>query len=621
MTNPETTTVSFSIRRALMLGTLMLAAILALGAGNADAPFAPSTLEDHVSFLASDALAGRLTGSPGAKAAADYIIERLEELGATPLPGNDGFRTTFDYTSGSRDTGSEITVTRAGRSTSSKGEANLLALTFSDNATVSGPVVFAGYGLSVPEGTDKETQFGYDSYFGLDVKDKVVVVLRYQPEDTDQATRAHLARYSGLRYKAMTAREHGAAGLLVVTGPHSPNAGETIPIAFDTAAAGSGITAASISGEVAQALFAASDTSLADAQKALDTANPHATGFDLPEVEVTLNVAIERQRSTGYNVVGVLPGGRGDVAEPWVVLGAHYDHLGTGRSGNSLARDSEKGGIHPGADDNASGVAAVLEAGRFLAGRERARNIVLAFWSGEELGLLGATDFVNDKDLDPTATMAYVNFDMVGRSTNNKLSVQAVGSSPEWKKILERRNVPVGFDLQLVEDPYLPTDSAAFDRADVPTLNFFTGSHADYHRPSDTADLLNYEDLARVARLGALVALDLAQADEPLEFARVERKRESGGDRDTVRAYTGTIPDYATEVEGLLLGGVMPGGPAEEAGLKEGDVIVRFGEQTITNIYDYTYALDAAKPDVPLEVIYMRGDERIETTLTPRARK
>ena len=170
-------------------------------------------------------------------------------------------------------------------------------------------------------------------------------------------------------------------------------------------------------------------------------------------------------------------------------------------------------------------------------------------------------------------------------------------------------------------DPYLPTDTSSFNNAGVPTVNLFSGSHEDYHRPTDTADLINYDDLERVARFAALLTRRAANQTEPLEFARVERTLQQGGSRDTVRAYTGTIPDYASEVEGLLLGGVMEGGPAAEAGLEAGDVIVEFAGQTIANIYDYTYALDAVKIDEPIEVVYVRDGERHTTTLTPRARR
>jgi hypothetical protein len=584
-------------------------ALVVVAAGSA---LADSTRE-HVEYLASDDLQGRLTGSPGASRAAEYLEGELKELGAEPLSGTDSFRLPFEFTAGVNDLGSSVAV---GSNDVWSGD-DVRALSFSDSSEVSGEVVFAGYGLVVPDGQD----FGYDSYATLDIEDKIVLILRYFPEDVDQETRALLSRYSGLRYKALNARQRGAKAVLLVTGPNSPNAGETVPMSFDTAIAGSGIVAASITDRVAAQILDSTGRTLGELQTELDTANPHVTGFAIDDLEIGSEVAVEREKRTAYNVVGVLPAtGEGSDDKPFVVLGAHFDHLGLGANGNSLAGKDEMGKPHLGADDNASGVAAVLTAGDALMQSERDRHIVLAFWSGEELGLLGSTQFVNEGPLPMENIAAYINFDMVGRSSENKLTLQAVGTSSVWRGLIERSNVPVGFDVSLQDDPYLPTDSSAFHQAEVPTLNFFTGSHTDYHRPSDSAEKINYEDLERISRLGVLIASKIAAADAAPDFTQVERKVESGGDRDSVRAFTGTIPDYATEVEGLLLSGVIEGGPAEQAGLQKGDVIVEFGEQSIANIYDYTYALDAVKIDVPIQVVYLRDGERMETTITPRAR-
>jgi len=577
-----------------------------------------SALESHVTTLASPEFGGRLTGTEGERRAAAYLSEQLVALGAEPLPGEDDLLLDFEFTSGTRDTGSTIRIETEDGDAAFSDHTQIQALGFSDSTEVEGEAVFAGYGIRVPDSQD----FGYDSYATLDVNGKIAVVLRYVPEDLEGEARAILNRYSGLRYKALTAREEGAVGLLVLTGPRSPNAGETIPMAFDTAAAGSGVAAASIGGDAANALFAGTGRELEEIQKSFDGGNPHNAGFELPGVRVTLKTEIERERSTARNVVAVLPGGKAEtLARPWVVVGAHYDHLGRGRGGNSLARPDEKDAIHLGADDNASGTAAVLEAARQLGELGHDRNIALAFWSGEELGLLGSADFVDDAVIPVDQIAAYVNLDMVGRVRDNRLTVQAVGSSPDWTGLVEAANVPVGFDLGVQTDPYLPTDTSSFNNAGVPTVNLFSGSHEDYHRPTDTADLINYDDLERVARFAALLTRRAANQAEPLEFVKVERTLQQGGSRDTVRAYTGTIPDYASEVEGLLLGGVMEGGPAAEAGLQGGDVIVEFAGQTIANIYDYTYALDAVKVDEPIEVVYVRDGERHTTTLTPRARR
>ena len=572
----------------------------------------------HIEALAADDLQGRLTGSEGAQRAADYIVEQLAELGAVPLPGYDGFRLPFKFTAGVSDAGSAVAIN--GGSRWDEGD-QVQALSFSDSAEVEGEVVFAGYGLVVPESQD----FGYDSYATLDVTDKIVVVLRYFPEDVDRDLRGILSRYSGLRYKAMAARQRGAKALLVLAGPRSPNAGVTVPMTFDTAIAGSGIVAASVGRAVGAAIFSYVTHRTLDAiQAELDTGNPHVAGFVIDGLRLTLDVKVAREARTGYNVAGYLPPSNAVPAsseeKPYVLLGAHYDHLGLGLQGNSLARDSERGTVHNGADDNASGVAAVIEAGRVLAGVERRRGIILAFWSGEELGLLGSASFVASEPVPMAEISAYLNFDMVGRARDNRLALQAVGSSPAWEGLIERANVPVGFDVQIQADPYLPTDVMSLNGADVPSLNFFTGSHEDYHRPSDVPAAINYEDLDRVIRLGALIARNVANRDAALEFVRVEQVA-TQGQRASLRAFTGTIPDYTSAVDGLRLSGVIEGGPAAVAGLREGDVIVEFAGQSITNIYDYTYALDAVKIDESLTVVFLRDGERHEIAMTPTARR
>ena len=578
-----------------------------------------SRTRTHVETLASDKLEGRLTGSPGEKLAADYLVAELKRMGAQPLPGMKDFRIPFTFTAGSKDAGTTMTVTTADKKiTTVNGSASVQALSFSDNAEASGAVVFAGYGLVVPDSQN----FGYDSYAGLDVKDKIVVVLRYFPEDADQKTRGILARYADLRYKAQAARQRGAKGLLVVTGPRSPNAGAVVPMSFDTAISGSGLVAASISGDAAAPIFAAAGKPLEGVQKELDSGNPHVAGFAIANLQVTVNAKIHREQQTGHNVAGYLPasGPVTGVSKPWIALGAHYDHLGRGGAGNSLADKQDLNQIHHGADDNASGTATVLAIGDALTKQPRRRHLVLAFWSGEELGLLGSAAFVAKPPVPLDQMAAYINYDMVGRVNDNKLTVQATGTSGTWPKLLEQANVAAGFDLTLQEDPYQPTDVSSFNGAGVPCLTFFTGAHQEYHKPSDTADKINYEDLARVGEFGAAIVKRLMDAPDAPLFTKVEQKMESGG-RTGLRLFTGTIPDYATEVKGLLLGGVIGGGPAEQAGLQKGDVIVEIAGQSITNVYDYTYALELLKIGQPAKVVYMRNGEKRETTLTPAARK
>jgi hypothetical protein len=599
------------------LGTISCAmsavAALAIFAGAADTP---SKTRAHVQALASEKLEGRLAGSAGERLAADYIVGELQKIGAKPLPGQRDYRLPFEFTAGTKDGGSRVTI--GGRTFST--ERDVRALSFSDNGEVSGEVVFAGYGIVVPDTQD----FGYDSYAALDVKDKIVVVLRYFPEDADQKTRQILARYADLRYKAMAARQRGARAMLVVTGPRSPNAGETVPMSFDTALAGSGIVAASISAGVAKEIFAPlPDKTLESIQQPFDSGNPHAVGFAVPGPKISLAAAVQRERKTGQNVVAYLPASEptGPKPKPWIVVGAHYDHLGHGEAGNTLAGKDDAGKVHSGADDNASGSAAVLAIAATVAKQPRPRHVLCAFWSGEELGLIGSNAFATRAPIPLDQIAAYLNFDMVGRMQDNKLNVQATGSSPAWGRILEQANVAAGFDLQLQEDPYQPTDVATFNGAGIPALSFFTGTHVDYHKPSDNADKIDYEDLDRVVEFAVAIVHRVGDAAEAPQFTKVEQQMQPGGGRAGVRVFTGTIPDYATDAKGLLLSGVIGGGPAEQAGLRKGDVIVEIAGQTIANIYDYTYALDVLKIGQAAKVVYMRDGKRMETTLIPAARK
>lgn len=575
-----------------------------------------SSVEADVRKLSSAGFAGRATGSQGARAAADYIVDQLEALGAVPLPGHQSMLQPFDFTAGINDAGSSVILKQPDGQQHWTGVEHIRALSFSHNASVTGEVVFAGYGLKVPE----SEEFGYDSYFGLDVKDKIVVVLRYSPEDVDGDLRAELSRYSGLRYKALQAREHGAIGILVVSGPRSANAGKTIGLSFDAALAGSGIVAASISDEVASQLFSEIEGGLYAAQKSLDEGNPHVGGFVLPNLTLTIDTQIQRERRSGRNVVAYLPGkAASDTGR--IMLGAHYDHLGHGQHGNSRAGIDEVGHIHPGADDNASGVAVVLDVGRQLANKDVRPDTVLAFWSGEELGLLGSSHFVDQAAESLEQYYGYLNFDMVGRLRNNRLNLQGVGSSERWPAMLKQVNTASDFDLQLQSDPYLPTDAAQLYQAGVPVVSFFTGTHDDYHRPGDTADKVNYAGLERIVEFATQLTLEIGKLESSPSYVEVQRSRQSTGDRDTVRAYTGTIPDYATDVAGLLLSGVVAGGPAAEAGIEAGDVIVEFAGREITNIYDYTYALDAVRVGKPVVVVCLRGSNRLEFTITPISRQ
>ena len=587
-----------------------------------------TNIRQHIEFLADDALEGRMTGSEGAKRAAEHIAAHFAALNLKFVGDAQTYFQTFTFTAGRRIIAEEnaFQLTRqihgSEQVTAFSVEHDFQPLSFSRNGVVEGEVVFVGYGLSVPGALGE----GYDAYAGLDVKDKIVVALRYVPEAVEPKRRQQLNRYAGLRYKAMQAREHGAKAFLVVAGPNSPNAGQLIPLDFDSSLADSGIVAASISDTVANALFAPSGKDMEAVQSGLDVENPHFLGqFPLPDVKIKIVVSIEKVKKTDQNVIALLPSPQAADDPEYIIVGAHYDHIGYGEIG-SLAGKEEVGQIHNGADDNASGTAVVLELAAALSEVYREptenlnRNVIFALWSGEELGLIGSTHFVNHPIVPLEKIAAYINFDMVGRLRENKLILQGVGSSPVWTQLIEKRNVPIGFNLTLQTDPYLPTDVTAFYPKQVPVLSFFTGGHENYNRPTDDIDTLNYDGLVRISKLASGIVLDLIRAPERPVYVQVERSQSTEGSRDTLRAYLGTIPDYTTEGTGVKLSGVRAGGPADKAGLKGGDIIVEFGGQEIANIYDYTYALDAVKIGETVEVVVLRDGKRMNLSVTPEAR-
>jgi Tol biopolymer transport system component len=583
------------------------------------------SLRGSVEYLTSEQLAGRMTGTKGTEKAAGFIADHLAKNGLEPLETGGSFFQPFEFAAGVKVVPEECQLVLE-RSAPEPGRQEFAVdegfrpLSFTANDSVSGEVVFAGYGLSVP-GQPGE---GYDSYAGLDVSNKVVMVLRYVPEEVTPARRQELNRYAGLRYKAMIAREKGARALLVVTGPNSPNSGKLAPLSFDSSLAGSGIVAASISLDAAQAILAASGKDLKAIQSALGKEDPHAAGaFAISSTRLTLKTTVERLRKTDRNVLAVIPPAQG--IKEYVMAGAHYDHLGFGENRSLDAQDGE-GQIHPGADDNASGVALVLELAASLASERKQfpdrfrRGIIFAFWSGEELGIIGSSHFAEHPPVPLENVIAYVNFDMVGRLRENRLMLQGVASSGAWRKLIEKRNVAAGFNLVLQDDPYLPTDVTAFYPRDVPVLNFFTGSHEEYHRPSDTADTLNYEGLERITKFARALVRDLAMDDARPDYVKVERM-DRGGSRDALRVYLGTIPDYASDDTGLKISGTGGGSPAEKAGLKKGDIIVELAGQTIANIYDFTFALDGLKIGQTTEIVVVREGERRTLQIVPEARK
>ncbi|HEV8718114.1 MAG TPA: M28 family peptidase [Candidatus Binatia bacterium] len=617
---------------SLLLHPALTVAASPLGLGQTVPDISASDLRRHIATLASAEMDGRLTGTGGEQRATDYVAAVFASLGLAPAGDNGTFFQSFAFTAGvSLGPANRLTL-HANATTQARdyvADRDWRPLAFAKiGAVAPSGLVFAGYGIVAPAADG----FGeYDSYAHLDVTDKWVVVLRYLPENIAPELRQHLNRYASLRYKAMVARDRGARGLVVVSGPNSKVKDWLVPLSFDASLASTSIAALSVTDAVAEQWLQPAGKTLKTLQDELDSGKP-LMGFPLPEYTVEAFIDIQQEKRTGRNVLARLPASLNDW-KPAVVVGAHVDHLGHGLGTGSLARDDEKRAIHYGADDNASGVAGVLEIAQDLAVQQAAgalplrRDVLFAAWSGEELGLLGSAHFTRsfsngEKELPTLAPYiaAYLNMDMIGR-LDKALILQGVGSSSIWPGEIERGNVPIGLSLTSQNDSYLPTDATSFYLKGVPVLNAFTGAHSDYHTPGDTADKINYAGAEKIVRLMAAITRSLATRAEAIDYHATEKPGGALG-RVALRAYLGTIPDYTPgDVVGVKLAGVAKGGPAEQAGVQGGDIIIELAGKKIENIYDYTYAVDALRIGVPVSLLVLRGEQRLTLTVTPGSRE
>jgi Tol biopolymer transport system component len=595
-------------------------------------PIAPEITENdlkaHISYLASDELGGRMTGTDGEKLATQYFADAAKQIGLSPFGDDNTYFDNFDFTAGVA-LGEGNSLTHLDQSLTV--DQDWKPLSFSQNGEVkAAKFVFAGYGIETPESASIET---YSSYAHLDVKDKWVLVFRYLPEGVTQERRNELSRYSSLRYKALTARQKGARGLIVVSGPNSKVVQQLAPMTFDASLASSGIAAISVTDAVGDKLLAGTGKTLKELQDKLDTGDLMG-GIDCKGT-LAANIVIQQEKKKGRNVLAVLP--YGQQPDPHVaplIVGAHIDHLGSIGGSNSRAKGDEVNKIHHGADDNASGVGGVLEIAQWLADLKRQgkltlkRDIIFAAWSGEELGLLGSNHFVEayakmikgDANAKLTGMFAAcLNMDMIGRF-QKALVLQGLGSSSLWVKEIEKRNAPIGLPITTQNDAHLPTDSTAFYLKGIPTLNAFTGSHADYHMPSDTADKIDYPNAAKITKLIGLIARGIATSDAAPDYIAMEAPKNSGV-RTGLRAYLGTIPDYAQgDTKGVKLSGVSPIGPAAKAGVKAGDIIIKLGGKDIANIYDYTYVMGDLKIGTQTTITVQREGKEVELKITPGSR-
>lgn len=592
---------------------LALSSLLLVGCGGSayrtgNPSITPGELKEHVRYLASDSLQGRRAGTPGNVAAAEYIASRLKEYGLKPAGDGGTFFQRFPFVSGAKPgSKNSLAVTQGGRTKSYVYDESFRTLAFSSDTALSAGLAFAGYGIT-------DTAQKYDDYAGIDVRGKVVLVLRFSPKGDDP--HSPFVLHSSLRAKTFNAREHGASGVIFVTGPLDAEKPELASFSFDQGVTSSGLPVLSLTWPELDSLFRGEGRSLREVQEGINTAQVPAS-FPMTAT-TTLETSILKIQDESSNVLGVISGSDPALRDEYIVIGAHFDHLGMGGQG-SLAPDTVA--VHHGADDNASGTAGLLEIAEALsstAGTLR-RSILIAGFSGEESGLLGSNYFVNHPTIPLTSMRTMINMDMIGRIRENQLVVEGVGTSPGFDSLLKRLNGDTLFALTLKPDGFGPSDHAAFYGKDIPVLFFFTNLHGDYHKPSDTWEKINYEGEAGVLRFVLNIVRELDAAAQAPSFVRVASQAQQG-DRRPMRVSTGAIPDYAYDGAGLKLSGVRADSPAEKAGLLAGDVIVQFKGKAVTSIYDYMYILQELSPGEAVDVQVKRGESVVMLTVTVAGR-
>ena len=539
----------------------------------------------HIRYLADDALEGREVGTRGARCAADYIAGRLSQAGLQPAGSDGSYFQEFPVRAGTL-LGSDNLLHEG--STSYEVTNDWIPFGFAGGGEATAPMVYGAHGISRPGDPN-------DEYPRLDLEGKIVVL-----EDGDPRSPSGQSLYADPHFKATVAAGRGAAGVLVLL----PEGAGLPDMMFETRPSVR-IPVAAVRGDAAEALRRASRASRS----------------------VTIRSYVGPREVKARNVVALLPGSDPVLRDEVVILGAHYDHLGFGGD-NSLAPGAT-GAVHNGADDNASGTAALLEiAARLASGPVRpARSILFLAFTGEERGLWGSAHYVAEPLIPLHRTVAMLNMDMVGRLEGGGLTVFGVGTAEEWSDLLDIANRASGPPLRIstAPDGFGPSDHSSFYGEGVPVLHFFTNTHEDYHRPSDDWQKIDAEGLKRVASLVSEVASRLAGgagvdqvaltavvgAGDPHGGALPVRGDPAASSSSGYGPYLGTIPDMTPADSGVRLTGVRDGSPAQDAGIRKGDVIVEFAGKEITDLYAYSYALRDQAPGDEVEIVVVRDGVRV----------
>ncbi|MBI4528045.1 MAG: M20/M25/M40 family metallo-hydrolase [Deltaproteobacteria bacterium] len=567
----------------------------------------------HVRFLASDELLGRGVDTSGIEKARDYIAHELKSYGVLPAGDNGSY-----FQSLSVDVGVKIKepgVLRFNDSSPLALNQEWIPLGLSRSGEAEEEIVFAGYGITAKD-------YGYDDYAGIDVKGKTVLILRYEPPPkTDKSPfrkRPGSSNFATLRYKATNAREHGASAMILVDLDPRDGEAELISLARSLWRTDSSLIAAQVKREIIERLLTQRDVSIRDLKEKIDR-EEKPFSMALPGLRASLKVDLERITRKTDNVIAVLPGSDPRLKDEHIVIGAHYDHLGYGHFGT---RDTKtEGQIHNGADDNASGTAVLLNLARRLSlSRERpARSLVFVFFTGEELGLYGSRYYVTHPPSPLESIKAMINLDMIGRMKENRITAFGVDTAKEFADLLNEISQKSGIEVRKAGGTGR-SDHASFYSKNIPVLHFSTGTHEDYHRPTDDWEKLNIEGMEKIGDLVLSLVNKLSAAPD-LNFVRsssapatYEREGENYG------AYLGIIPDFAEQAQGIRLAGVRQGSPAEAAGLQEGDVIVQFAERKVKTLEDLTTALRSRHPGEKVEISALRQGKLITLQATLRSR-
>jgi len=606
-----------SLTRAV--GVLSILVVVSVALHAAPTPPAVPAADPHryledIKTLTTPAMEGRGDGTKGLTRAAQLIEKRFKSLGLEPAGAN-SYLQPFTVITGAQLKGSNHFVVQAGEQKRElKPKADFVPFSFSSSGAAQGSLVFAGYGVSADE-------FQYDDYAGVDVKDKIVLVLRYEPESFAAKTGNHgMTQHSQLISKAINARNHGAKAIVLVNGKLGDGE-EDLLTRFGSVSGPEnvGIVFVQVKNAVAEEWLKAAGKSLPETQEKINNSGK-PDSFALPGNEsASVKVSIVTTRATVNNVLAYLPG----QTDEYVIIGAHYDHLGRGNF-DSLA-PSQIGQIHPGADDNGSGTAGVLELARVLApqkGKLR-RGILFASFAGEELGLLGSAEWVKEPTRPLEKAVAMLNMDMIGRIKDDKVYVGGVGTGSTLKTTMEQAQAKSGFKIEYSPGGYSSSDHTSFVAKKIPVLFFFSGLHSDYHKPSDTWEKINPDSAARLLDVVSATGVQLADAEERPAFVVVAEDKPTGGSGGGggYGPYFGSIPDFGQVETGVKFSDVKPNSPAAKAGLKAGDILVQFGDKPIKNLYDFTDALRRSKVGAVVEVKVLRDGQSLTASVKLEQRK